>query len=172
MKETKLMECPVHGVTEHALYDGRYRCKKCYVYYGNEKRKRKKEELVKYKGGKCEICGYDKCIDALEFHHPDPNKKEFSLSDSTVWRSLDEMKKEADKCILVCANCHREIHWKERQEGTLQEKTAILKRKRPALSKIDNEQFKKYLREGKTQKEMAKLLGVSVSTIKRYKQVL
>lgn len=73
-----------------------------------ENRYKKKKLLVKYKGGKCEICGYDKCLAALEFHHIDPDKKDFSISFSS--KSIDELKLEADKCILVCANCHREIH--------------------------------------------------------------
>ena len=68
-----------------------------------------KEKLVEYKGGKCEVCGYNKCIEALEFHHLDPSEKEFGVS-SYSSLSFDKAKKEVDKCILVCANCHREIH--------------------------------------------------------------
>lgn len=81
--------------------------------YENVKKHRKKikEELVLYKGGKCEICGYDKCLGALDFHHLNPNEKDFSISDSSKYHNLEEMKKEVDKCILVCANCHREIHY-------------------------------------------------------------
>lgn len=71
-------------------------------------RHRKKEALVEYKGGKCQICGYNRCIQALDFHHLNPAEKDFRLSSSS--KSLDELKKEADKCILVCSNCHREIH--------------------------------------------------------------
>jgi len=72
-----------------------------------------KKKSVEYKGGKCEICGYDKCIDALEFHHKDPKEKEFTLSKimSYAWSRI---KKELDKCVLVCSNCHREIHSKEK----------------------------------------------------------
>ncbi len=71
-------------------------------------RKRKKLELVKYKGGKCEICGYDRCVRALEFHHTDINDKDFTISGKS-W-SYERLKKEVDKCILVCSNCHVEIH--------------------------------------------------------------
>lgn len=53
--------------------------------------------------------GYDKCVQALEFHHLDPNEKEFSLTTSNT-RSIQKLLEEAQKCILVCANCHREIH--------------------------------------------------------------
>jgi len=71
-------------------------------------KKDKKIKLVEYKGGKCEKCGYDKCIRALDFHHIDPLQKDFDISSNSY--SFEKMKKEADKCILVCANCHREIH--------------------------------------------------------------
>ena len=69
-----------------------------------------KNKLVEYKGGKCEKCGYNRCIDALEFHHKDPNQKDFSIGGKS-W-SFEKLKNEVDKCILVCANCHREIHSK------------------------------------------------------------
>lgn len=65
-------------------------------------------KMVEYKGGKCEICGYNKCIEALEFHHINPKEKDFSISGGT--KSFNTLKPELDKCILVCANCHREIH--------------------------------------------------------------
>ncbi len=71
-------------------------------------RKKAKVKLVEYKGGKCEECGYNKCIDALEFHHLNPNEKDFSIAGKS-W-SLERLKREADKCILVCSNCHKEIH--------------------------------------------------------------
>jgi len=73
----------------------------------NWKRNRK-IELVKYKGGKCEKCGYDKCIEALEFHHKDPSQKDFNISSHSY--SSKRMKDEADKCLLLCSNCHREEH--------------------------------------------------------------
>lgn len=74
----------------------------------------KKEKLVEYKGGKCEICGYNKCLSALQFHHKNPEEKEFGLSKKTY--SFDKLKEEADKCILLCANCHAEIHNKINEE--------------------------------------------------------
>lgn len=72
-------------------------------------RKKNKERAVEYKGGKCVKCGYKRCISALDFHHLDPNKKDFSISQN-MNMSWDKIKKEIDKCILVCSNCHREIH--------------------------------------------------------------
>jgi predicted HNH restriction endonuclease len=66
--------------------------------------------MVEYKGGSCVKCGYKKCIGALEFHHIDPSKKDFTLSHLKSSKFDDKIKNELDKCILVCANCHREIH--------------------------------------------------------------
>ncbi len=74
------------------------------------RRYRIKKLLVEYKGNKCKICGYDKCLSALEFHHLEPENKDFTISYNTKYNNLDILKKEVDKCILVCANCHREIH--------------------------------------------------------------
>jgi transposase len=82
-----------------------------YRHLSNSRRKLK-EKLVEYKGGKCERCGYNKCITALEFHHLDPKEKDFSIGNNNVL-SFEKCKKEADKCILVCSNCHREIHYEE-----------------------------------------------------------
>ena len=65
---------------------------------------------VAYKGGKCVFCGYKKTIAALDFHHVDEKTKDFGLSQRGLTRSWKRIKKELDKCILVCANCHREIH--------------------------------------------------------------
>jgi hypothetical protein len=69
-----------------------------------------KKELVMYKGGKCEICGYSKCNRALTFHHNDPLKKEFTISLNMASKNIDELKKEVDKCTLLCNNCHSEVH--------------------------------------------------------------
>lgn len=75
-------------------------------------RQKLKDKAVEYKGGKCEKCGYDKCNWAFDFHHLDPNEKDFGLSTYSTL-SWDKIKKELDKCIMVCANCHREIHYGE-----------------------------------------------------------
>jgi IS30 family transposase len=73
-----------------------------------EWRKRTKIKLVEYKGGKCQLCNYNKSLNALHFHHLDPNEKDFSISGKSL--SFDKLKSEVDKCILVCSNCHSEIH--------------------------------------------------------------
>lgn len=79
--------------------------------YARVKRYRYEIKLksIQYKGGCCEKCGYNKCNSALEFHHLDPNEKDFGIGSYTVL-AWDKIKEELDKCILVCANCHREIH--------------------------------------------------------------
>lgn len=61
----------------------------------------------------CAICGYDKCNEALEFHHVNPKNREFSLNADNMDKNTN-MVKEINKCILLCANCHKEIHAKER----------------------------------------------------------
>lgn len=71
-----------------------------------------KRNWIKSHGNGCNICGYNKCIDALDFHHIDPRTKKFSIS-NTGHHGIDELKEEAEKCIILCANCHREIHAKD-----------------------------------------------------------
>jgi len=75
----------------------------------SSRRKKLRETAIKYKGGKCAICGYKKCIQALDFHHLSGNK-DFGISEKGMTKSWEKIKKEIDKCILVCANCHRELH--------------------------------------------------------------
>lgn len=76
--------------------------------YINSYNKRRKLVMLKGFGGKCQICGYNKCNSALEFHHLNPDKKDITLSRSIY--SWEKTKDELKKCICVCANCHREIH--------------------------------------------------------------
>ena len=74
------------------------------------KRRRKIKTLaIEYKGGECQICGYKKYPGALDLHHLNPNEKDFGIADKGYTRSWEIIKAELDKCILVCANCHREI---------------------------------------------------------------
>lgn len=75
-------------------------------------RRNVKQKAVDYMGGCCQVegCGYDKCNEALEFHHKDPNEKDFGIGANGHTRSWVKIKIELDKCIMVCANCHREIH--------------------------------------------------------------
>lgn len=103
-------ECQKHGITDWYLHrDKKTSCLKCRKEAVQRLRLVRKEQAVAYKGGKCERCGYDKFIGALEFHHLNPTQKDFGIGDSNT-RSFEKMKIELDKCTLVCANCHREIH--------------------------------------------------------------
>ena len=77
-----------------------------------------KQWALDYKGHQCHGCGYNKCDTALEFHHIDPSKKDFIISDTNLKLDWEIIKKELDKCELVCANCHREIHEEEKNEKT------------------------------------------------------
>lgn len=112
METVILKECIYHGLTLHSWRNNekRYRCRKCNAEQVQKRRYMLKEKAVEYKGGKCSKCGYNKCIDALEFHHLDPLQKEFSIGQNGYANSWKHIQKELDKCIMVCANCHREIH--------------------------------------------------------------
>ena len=92
-------------------------CKKCHNKYSVERWQNNKKRAVDYKGGECERCGYNKCIDALEFHHIDPTQKDKTFGNIKI-RKWEDQKKELDKCMCVCANCHREIHSKLRLDTT------------------------------------------------------
>ncbi len=78
--------------------------------YLQNKRKARKQQLVDNRGGGCERCGYNRCLEALEFHHRDPSTKRFLVNGSVLaakrWEVILE---EAAKCDILCANCHREI---------------------------------------------------------------
>ena len=78
----------------------------------NRWKRKRKQRAIDYKGGVCSRCGYSICINALEFHHLDPTNKEAAIStylrNKKNWKS---MKIELDKCILLCANSHRELHF-------------------------------------------------------------
>jgi 5-methylcytosine-specific restriction endonuclease McrA len=104
----KILTCNHHGVTQFNWDGKQHRCGKCASERFKKMRAERKRLLVDEAGGKCQICGYDKCLDALEFHHRDPSQKDFSIARQI--RSLDVMRKETAKCMLLCANCHREQH--------------------------------------------------------------
>jgi hypothetical protein len=73
-------------------------------------RRRQKLKAIEYKGGSCIRCGYNTCVSALEFHHRDPTQKDFPIGGNGSTRAWAKVEIELDKCDLVCANCHREIH--------------------------------------------------------------
>jgi len=89
----------------------RYSDRRQYLIQAVKKRRKKIRQMsIDYKGGHCEICGYNRCPEALEFHHLDLSEKEFGISDKGYTRSWERIKAELDKCLLLCANCHREVH--------------------------------------------------------------
>lgn len=80
------------------------------------KRRAIKKALIEYAGGKCQKCGYNKCMRALEFHHLNPEEKDFGIS-KVLTRNIKQLKAEIDKCILFCSNCHQEEHQRLYEEG-------------------------------------------------------
>lgn len=161
----------------------------------NYRKKLLKHRAVLYKGGKCEKCGYDKCEDALSFHHIDPNEKEFKIS-GKYNISWDRVAKELDKCSLLCCNCHMEEHAKDRlslddyskwivpQEEKSKEFSNAKNRKEKELQKIAEENnttvdiiIKSHYLSRKTKrpskeeffKELTKLDGNMSELAKKYK---
>lgn len=107
-------ECKHHGLTTYVYTsEKKYRCKRCRSEAVSFRRKKVMLEIKTMFGGKCTECGYNKCLEALDFHHLDPEKKEFEVN-SALTISKARMVEEAKKCILLCANCHRELHARER----------------------------------------------------------
>lgn len=93
------------------MYKRTYADRREYLIQAVAKRRKKIREMaIEYLGGKCCLCGYHRCSAALDFHHQDERTKKFGLSQDGLTRSWEKTRKELEKCILVCANCHREIH--------------------------------------------------------------
>lgn len=109
-----IRKCKKHGETEHLKREGNhgYTCRECSKEKNKIKiatRKNKMSVLIQDKGGKCQNCGYDKCEEALDFHHLKPKEKSFNISPKLHF-SLEKLKEETDKCVLLCVNCHQEVH--------------------------------------------------------------
>ncbi len=105
--------CKRHGLTEFAHYSrgpaGRaWRCKRCVGEAVTRRKQLIKRLLVEEAGGCCAVCGYDRCVVTLTFHHVDRSLKSFSMSMHTT-KALAAYREELQKCVLVCANCHGEI---------------------------------------------------------------
>lgn len=105
-KESKERLCRVCGVKYtggHRSYAER--CPKCVMFV---KRREIKQRAIDLLGGKCSKCGYSKCHGAMHFHHINRKEKEIQISITTSWSRIE---KELEKCILLCANCHAELHY-------------------------------------------------------------
>jgi transposase len=102
--------CGRHGETPHRYEKrGYYRCRRCAQSYVATRRRRVKAILVEEAGGACALCGYSRCVAALQFHHVDPSLKEFAVSRRGITRGIAEVRAEAGKCVLLCSNCHAEV---------------------------------------------------------------
>lgn len=123
----RLRQCKICGKQFQIIDRGwtRKYCYQCSPYENQNcshaeavtiKRRAIKNALIKFKGGKCERCGYNKCNRALEFHHLDPTQKDFGIS-KNLSKDFDILKQEVNKCILVCSNCHAEIHNELYEQG-------------------------------------------------------
>lgn len=112
----KIKQCTKCGCDFDVLKVGRYRktCQACHERRKNRVRVNKRElsqRCSEYKGGKCLVCGYNKCQRALEQHHLDPSTKSFTISRACSGNyEWEDIVKEMDKCILLCSNCHCEVH--------------------------------------------------------------
>lgn len=104
------MSCAHHGETEFFL-EGRgfYRCKRCRADAVVRRRRKVKGILVAEAGGGCCICGYDRHVAALHFHHLEPSQKRMPVSARGSGYSLGTLRQEARKCVLLCSNCHAEV---------------------------------------------------------------
>ncbi len=85
-------------------------CKVCNVAETVERQTKFKRQCVEYMGGKCELCEYNRYYGGLDFHHLDPTKKDFGIGKAKLTSFSEKVKRELDKCVIVCCRCHREIH--------------------------------------------------------------
>lgn len=108
------LDCRRHGRTEFILEGrGQYRCLKCRGAAVVRWRRNAKLKLIEEAGGRCVLCGYDEFPGALQFHHLDPSRKSFGLAMRGLTRSIEALREEASKCVLLCANCHAKVEWGE-----------------------------------------------------------
>ena len=105
-----LGRCGRHGSTVFVIESsGRIRCRRCRMERVSERRRKVKRILVDEAGGRCTLCGYDRSVGALHFHHLDPDGKRFAVSRNGATLGIDTLRCEASKCVLLCANCHAEV---------------------------------------------------------------
>ena len=106
---TRTGTCVHHGEAIMVRSDGRDICARCRVDAVSAWRRRAKRQLVDEAGGACRLCGYDRCVAALQFHHLDPTTKSFGLGSRGLSHSIERLREEAAKCVLLCGNCHVEV---------------------------------------------------------------
>ena len=103
--------CPTHGaaLVRRSQQRDEVICPRCRSEAVTAWRRRAKRTLVAEAGGRCALCGYDRSVAALHFHHRDPAEKAFTIGGRGLARALDVLRREAAKCVLLCANCHAEV---------------------------------------------------------------
>jgi hypothetical protein len=106
----KEVTCKLCGriFTYNRIHKGHHKTQ-CNSCSSNTKKKLMKQKIIDYLGGKCVNCGYNKCNQALDIHHKNPNEKNYDVA-SNYHKTWENLVKEIDKCILLCFNCHRELH--------------------------------------------------------------
>lgn len=101
-------------VNDYFSKDGRRSssyCKPCHGIWTRDRYRKFKLQCLEYFGrSSCQICGYDKYIGSLDFHHIDDMSKDFAISDRRKMAFDDTIRDELDKCALLCSNCHGEVH--------------------------------------------------------------
>jgi hypothetical protein len=100
--------CKKHGRTIFRRYGERWRCRRCVGEAVTRRHRQIRKLLVFEAGGCCAICGYDRCEWNLHFHHVDPTQKAIAMTMGSG-KALATYRAEAEKCVLLCANCHGEV---------------------------------------------------------------
>jgi predicted HNH restriction endonuclease len=93
------------------------------IWAVSETRRKLKLRAIEYKGGGCEVCGYNKCPAALQFHHRDPAEKDFRVGGQV--RAWSKIQVELNKTTMLCSNCHSEIHYEEDQRNLLLQESEV-----------------------------------------------
>ncbi len=107
---TMVRKCKHHGETVFSqLNNGYWRCLKCASDYQTKTNQSLKTRMVDHAGGCCVVCNYDGYIGALEFHHIKPSTKSFEVN-SRCKKTWEAILTEIEKCVLLCSNCHKEVH--------------------------------------------------------------
>ena len=119
-----MIKCTTCGTTEDILKN-KWSCRKCYNAIHVERmtlrRKIWKDWLVQNANMVCERCGYNEFLSAIDFHHIDPATKDFAIGNWTNGRFAFNKKnqklvlQEIKKCKILCANCHRGLHSKHKE---------------------------------------------------------
>lgn len=100
-----------NGKTPKGTVKYKPECKACHIKIQQDFVELKQKKLDEVFGTSCVVCGYNRCRKALDFHHIDPKIKEYKPSQITRnYMTVENMLKELESCVLLCSNCHREVH--------------------------------------------------------------